>query len=302
MNRTATWANIGTNLDNASNISEVLQQSGLNYTVHKEKIVTESGLIIPEQVATVKDNGKVLGVVGKNYEICQNAEAFDFANYIDGDVEFIKAGETHSGMVYIIGVLPEVRILGDAFTPNVIFRNGFSGNVKITAAICPLRLVCQNQFNFAFKHTNNAITIRHMKNADAKLAEARDVLKMSADYMAELNKMAEQYADIKLIAGEFDQVMDRLFPMTGLENMKPYQIERLELERAAFKEAYLADDNSNFRGNAWGVVNAYTDFITHKEPYRNTKTKDEGKFMTVTFHPGLMNAVLRSMQAIGISV
>jgi hypothetical protein len=32
-----------------------------------------------------------------------------------------------------------------------------------------------------------------------------------------------------------------------------------------------------------------------------SETKEEGKFMTVTFHPGLMNSVLQSMAAIGIA-
>lgn len=304
--RTTTWSAIGKNVEECKDLAGVLAASGLDYTVTKVPVYKEDewGQFkpVPHRFLTTRENGtKDYDIVSDRFAVIQNRDAFDFVNYMGEDFQFQKAGETETGMVYIIGVLPEVRILGDAFTPNVIFRNGFSGNVKITAAICPLRLVCQNQFNFAFKHTNNAITIRHMKNADAKLAEARDVLKMSADYMAELNKMAEQYAGIKLLAGEFDQVMDRLFPMTGAENLKPYQIERLELEREMFRQAYLADDNSNFKGRAWGIVNAYTDFITHKEPYRNTKTKDEGKFMTVTFHPGLMNAVLRSMTAVGIT-
>ena len=90
-------------------------------------------------------------------------------------------------MVYIIGKLPEVDILGDTFTPHVIFRNGFSGKVKISAAICPLRIVCQNQFNFAFQDTQNSVAIRHVQNAGVKLQEAREVLRVSADFMAELN-------------------------------------------------------------------------------------------------------------------
>ena len=56
-----------------------------------------------------------------------------------------------------------------------------------------------------------------------------------------------------------------------------------------------ADDNANFRGTAWGVINAYTDFITHKVPTGNSATKDEGKFMTVTFNPAAMNAILNAL-------
>jgi len=282
MNRTATWANIGTNLDNASNISEVLQQSGLNYTVHKEKIVTESGLIIPEQVATVKDNGKVLGVVGKNYEICQNAEAFDFANYIDGDVEFIKAGETHSGMVYIIGVLPTVNILGDAFTPHLIFQNGHNGRYCVKTAIVPLRIVCQNQFNWAFKEAQNSITIKHNGLLEYKLANAKMVMRDTAEYMKTLNQKVELFAGLKLTPAMVTKVIENFFPIK--EDMTDRQKANILNQRVQFERAYNEEDNVNFRGCAWGMMNAYSDYLTHRE-VKATKNASENQFMTVTFNP-----------------
>lgn len=126
------------------------------------------------------------------------------------------------------------------------------------------------------------------------------MLKMCADYMAELNKQAEQYAGIKLASWDLAHVMDSLFPIPVDADVKQAKIDQVMAARAAFVNAYEADDNSNFRGTAWGLVNAYTDFITHKEPLRNTKTKDEGRFMTVTFHPGMMNTILNSMRTVGI--
>lgn len=304
--RTTTWSAIGKSVEECKNLNAVLEKSGLDYTVIKKPVYapTDDGEfeLIPKRLVTMREgDGHKYDVVSDRFEVIQNRDAFDVVNYMGDELQFLKAGETYSGVVYIIGALPQVNILGDSFTPNVIFRNGFSGNVKITAAICPLRIICQNQFNFAFRHTMNTITIKHMKNADIKLAEARDVLKMSADYMARLNDMAKEYAGIKLAPGDLDRVLNQMFPMVGLENMKPYQIERLETQRANFRAAYLADDNANHKGTAWGLINAYTDFITHSAPIRNTKTKNDSKFMTVTFHPGLMNAILRSMQAVGIN-
>lgn len=306
VDRTTTWNAIGKSVEECKDLNGVLRASGLDYTVTKRPIFTRNEpdkyIRIPKRFITAREeDGHLYDVVSDRFQVIQNRDAFDFVNYMGDELQFQKAGETYNGMVYIIAKLPEVNILGDAFTPNVIFRNGFSGNVKITAAICPLRIICQNQFNFAFRNTRNAITIRHMRNAEQKLAEAKDVLRMSADYMVRLNEMAEQYAGIKLGSRDLDRVLNQLFPMTNVDDMKPYQIAHLEEQREAFKLAYLADDNANFRGCAWGLVNAYTDFITHAEPQRNTKTKDDGKFMTVTFHPGLMNTILRSMTAVGIA-
>ena len=304
LDRTTTWSAIGKSVEECKDLDCVLKTSGLDYTVSKIPVYKEDEdgyHSVPHRFLTQRDDGsKDYDIVSDRFTVIQNRDAFDFVNYMGDELRFEKAGETYNGMVYIIGVLPQVSILGDAFTPHVIFRNGFSGNVKITAAICPLRFVCRNQFNFAFRNTRNAVTIRHMKNAEQKLAEARDVLKMSADYMARLNDMAKEYAGIKLSSGDLDRVLDQMFPMTNIGKMKPYQVQHLEEQRQNFRTAYFSDDNSNHLGTAWGLVNAYTDFITHEAPQRNTKTKEDSKFMTVTFAPGLMNAILRGMSAVGI--
>lgn len=307
VDRTTTWHAIGKSVEECRDLEGVLKASGLDYEVVKSPVYAQLDggmkmVEIPNRFITTRSTDNHLyDVVSDKFEVIQNRDAFDFVNYMGDDLRFEKAGETASGMVYIIGKLPEVNILGDAFIPHVIFRNGFTGKVKITAAICPLRMVCQNQFNFAFNNAQNAVTIRHVQNAERKLEEAREVLKMSADYMQELTKMAEQYADIKLGPHDLDRILDQMFPIVDRENMNAFKVHQLDLQREKFKAAYMSDDNSNFRGCAWGIINAYTDFITHKAPQGNTSTKEEGKFMTVTFHPGLMNAILQSMKAVGIA-
>lgn len=311
VDRTTTWHAIGKTVEECKDLESVLRASKLDYTVVKEPVFARpdingqpSNLLItiPNRFVTMRENDRhMYDIVSDKFEIVQNREAFDFVNYMGEDLQFEKAGETENGMVYIIAKLPEVNILGDAFVPHVIFRNGFTGKVKITAAICPLRLVCQNQFNFAFKHTQNSTTIRHVRNAHDKLEEAKEVLKMSADYMAELNDMAQQYVGIKLSEKDLDIVLNNMFPIVDPESMNAFKRHQLEEQREKFKLAYLADDNSNFRGTAWGLINAYTDFITHRAPAGKTSTKEEGKFMMVTFHPGLMNAILNSMAAVGIA-
>lgn len=289
--RVATWDSIGTSVSTCRNLDQVLAASGLDYEVTAQQVYmpcTVDGVTswhkIPNRFATVRStDGHPYDVISDKFEIIQNREAFDFVNYMSEDLEFVKAGETASGVVYIIGKLPEVNILGDAFTPYVLFRNGFTGKVKITAAICPLRIVCQNQFNVSFQNTENTVTVRHVQNAERKLEEAREVLKMSADYMTELNAMAERYAGTRLTETQVEWAMKVMFPIDGIENMNPFKRKTLEDALNQFKNAYQADDNANFRGTAWGLINAYTDFITHQVPQGKTSTRFEGKFMKVTF-------------------
>ena len=302
--RTSTWTNIGKDVTACKDMEQVLQMSGLDYTVEKRPIFTypdieDDGtrMVIPNRfITTRRQDGHTYDVVSDKFEIIQNRDAFDFVKYMGDELLFEKAGETQSGMVYVIGRLPEVDILGDKFTPHVIFRNGFSGKVKITAAICPLRIVCQNQFNFAFKNTANTVQIRHVGNAEAKLEEAREVLRLSADYMAELNAMAEHFASMRLDQARMERITDYLFPMPT-EDMNPFKRKSLEDARAKFINAHDAEDNRNFRGPAWGMINAYTDYLTHKEPAGKREDRFEGKFVNTTFKVS-MNPIVQAIETV----
>lgn len=302
--RTSTWTRIGKEITKANSMEEALQMSGLDYTVEKRPVFMNNGMgfktatvQIPNRFATVRtSDNHPYDVVSDKFEVIQNRDAFDFVNYMGDELQFEKAGETATGMVYIIAKLPEVNILGDAFVPHVIFRNGFSGKVKITAAICPLRIVCQNQFNFAFKNAQNTITVRHVQNAEAKLAEAKETLAMTADYMRTLNDVAENFAKMKLTNDQAERVMDLLFPRPT-EDMNPFKRRSMEQARENFLLAFNQDDNSNFRGTAWGLVNAYTDFITHKEPAGKKESRFEGKFVTTTFKT-TMNPVFNAIETV----
>ena len=301
VDRTTTWHAIGKSVEECKDMKQVLKKSGLDYTVEKLPIsIAGSAEPIPNRFITgrpMKGGFKTYDVVSDKFEIVQNRDAFDFVNYMGDELSFEKAGETGSGMVYIIGKLPEVNILGDAFVPHVIFKNGFDGKHKIMAAITPLRLVCQNQFNFAFKDANNAITIRHVGNAEAKLEEARNTLKMSADYMDKLNQVAEHFAGLKISDNQMERVVKYLFPIPEDTDINPFKRSSLEKARVAFITAHEQEDNRNFRGTAWGLINAYTDFITHKEPAGKRDDKYEGKFVNTTFKVS-MNPIMDAIEAV----
>lgn len=289
--RTATWENIGTDVSKHSSLDDVLKKSGLDFTVKKEEMYTKSGdnlIKLDGVVSTViEGTDKVLGIVGENYQICQNRDAFEFINYIEEDIEFVKSGMTYSGMVYIIAKLPKVSILNDSFTPYAIFQNGFNGGISIKAAICPLRIVCQNQFNIAFKESNNQVSIRHNTTMEEKLSEARMVMRLNASYMSSVNAEAEKLAGIKLPESRMVSIVENMFKITP--DMSVRQQNSAMMRREMIMLAYNSDDNSNFHGTAWGAVNAYSDYITHSKPARMTKNYEENHFMHVSFDNSMIS-------------
>ena len=129
--RETTWSRIGTDVSEATTLEEVLEKAKLNYNVIKAPIYTmQNGQLVEykDKVATVDAaTGETFGIVSPRYEICQNESAFEFINSVTDDIEFVKAGTTHTGMIYIIAKMRNQNILGDDFTPYIIFQNSHNG-------------------------------------------------------------------------------------------------------------------------------------------------------------------------------
>lgn len=296
--RTASWANIGMDVSGAKDTNEVLTRSGLDFVVEQTPLQTESGLVVPGMVANVDTtNGKVLGVTSQKYHPIQNADAFDFVNDIGEGLEFVKSGMTQSGMVYMIARMPDSDILGDGITPYVCFRNSFNGRFPLTAAICPLRIVCQNQFNLAFKQSPNTVTIRHSSRAEERMREAQRVLRATSSHMDEMKAFAFKMARAKATDAQFSEVLDSLFPIPA-EDASNRIKSNVEANRQAFITAYDADDNGNFRGSKWGMINAYADYLTHRPVQRKTAVGDENRFEAVSFDPKQMSQFVKLVDSI----
>ena len=295
--RTNTFTNLGTNTLGAKTVEEALRIGGLDYEVQKKPIYLADGTEIHGYKSTVRDiDNHIYGIVSDKYNIVQNKDGFGFIDYLKDDIKFEKIGETSGGMIYLIASLAPIKILGDEFKPHLIFRNSHNGRFQLQTTICPLRIVCQNQFNIAFRESPNTITIRHSSLAEVRLKEAFHVLKGTADYMKELNKQAEFWATQKVSNQQIVQIIDELFPLQ--QDMKDFQIQRVEDNKAQFIKAYKADDNGNFRNSMWGLINAYSDYITHREPARKTSTSKENQFVAVTFDPTLMSHFIQLVNRI----
>lgn len=110
------WHGLGTIIQEYPTSAEALRFAGLDYHVEKRPLFTydsenhngnpDTDLIIPElevpnYYATMRTDTKdILGVVGKDYEIVQNVQAFDFFDSIvggTGGIQYETAGALGKG-------------------------------------------------------------------------------------------------------------------------------------------------------------------------------------------------------------
>ena len=71
-------------------------------------------------------------------------------------------------------------------------------------------------------------------------------------------------------------------------------IQNVEQNKARFIEAYEADDNQNFKGTAWGFLNAYSDYTTHA-PLSTRANAADNAFMNVSLLSNNMNNMVRTL-------
>lgn len=127
------WHNLGQVVQEYPTSEEAIRFAGLDYEVEKSPLFTKSnGLIendddiimrdsaleVPNYFANIRtDNNMVLGVVGKDYQIVQNREAFSFFDAIVGGGDGIlyeTAGVLVNGeRIFITAKLPDYIRVGN---------------------------------------------------------------------------------------------------------------------------------------------------------------------------------------------
>lgn len=295
--REASWYPCGTDIKEATSISEALQMSGLDYEVVKAPVYLSTGYKIPNQFCTKKKNtNDIFGIVGKDFTIVQNREAFEFIDAIVPEgLTFVKAGETN-WMNWVIAALPEQYVLGDSMVPYIIFQNSHTGGSTLKASISPLRIACANQFTMSWKNADSKVALRHTTSIVDKLHSAHEVLGMAASHMDTFKVEAENMALAKVSESQVATLVDTLFEIK--EDFSTRKVNSLEAQKQAFIAAYNEDDLANFKGTQWGLLNAYSDFITHKEPGRDTEKAAENRFINITMNTGIMENFMKVMHSV----
>lgn len=196
--RPIAWAGAGAkNFTEPVTIAEAIEEANLGFGVEKQTLVhftddeisailnnepsfdlsTLRSRVVANHKATVRDdNGSVLGIVGKDYGVVQNAKAFEFIDFIEevaGVEPRIETAGTFRGGAQ---VFVTARLGGDSFlSPDdavrnyVVFTNTHDGSGSVMAFFTPVRIVCQNTLNMAIAGASNKLTFRHTSRVNERL-------------------------------------------------------------------------------------------------------------------------------------
>ena len=269
---------LGNQISSDATIADALKESSLDYTVVKKPMYLENGTLVKDAFCTMKsDDDTQLGVVGKQYTIVQNNEAFAFIDDIlhESGGEIIKAGAFQDfKKSFVVVKTTDIKILGETYNPYLLFYNSFDGSGSIKVCFTPIRVMCQNTIVYACKKAITKDSIRHFSTAQERLIQAKDTLLKNNQQLEFLKKDSEELAKITLTK---DQFKDQIVPLV-LQEMKiskdseekKRNKDRYEVTANALMNAYNATDLGNHNNTAYKAIQAVADFESHIQPMKNT--------------------------------
>lgn len=297
------WHGLGTAVSECPTSAEAIKLAGLDWEVVQQPIYTgteDNKVGIPNYKANVRStDNKVLGIVTDRYKPVQNRQAFDFTDSLIGEgCVYETAGSLCGGKrVFLLAKMPEKKILEESFDPYICFTNTHDGSGSIKAIMTPVRVVCQNTLSLALHNATRSWSTRHLGNMESKLAEAKYTLQMANDYMDKFAVVADQLANTTISEEQAYKVVDELFPIATEDSDR--KARNITESKEQFIVCMFSPDILKYKGTAYQLVQAASDYATHAAPKRNTTTYQERNFRKVLDgHPIIDTTFLKMMSLV----
>jgi len=309
------WHGLGQIITDYPTSAEAIKHAGLDYLVSKRSLITFSEYIdhqgLPNSIPDIEvdnfyanvrtDTNEVLGVVGKDYNIVQNVDAFAFFDSIVGGKDGIlyeTAGALSKGeRIFITAKLPDYIRVGrvDCIEKYLFLTSSHDGFGSITASFTPVRICCQNTLNAALKNHTNSIKIRHTASAQERLKQAHQLLGITNQLANELEEAFNHWSKVRIT----DRQVKRLVQLAMAPNKET--LTNLKTNKQDdFSSAYTNIVNNvleyaltsptqqevSTKGTVFGAYNAVTGYFQNVRNYKD----DESKFKSIMYGTGLQRS------------
>ena len=275
------------NLSREEVIFEVLQATGLNWSVKKEKIQTESGLVIPDKVAAIRnDNGGFLGVVGDGYQHLQNAEmvslVFDSGKEVFNSELELKHpwnnSETLGGFgnmgggslkggsrVFVQMELPTLNIGKSGVNRFITGTNGHDGTLALGFGTSNQVICCANTFAIA---NRDLAKIKHTSSMQQRIDEAVQSLRRVLEFENNQMEVFEIASNRAFDKKHIEDIVKAVFGKS-VDSKADEVSTRMKNQMADF--AADIDTSIQEQGETlWALFNGVTRYTNH-----TTKAKDK---------------------------
>lgn len=290
------WHSLGRRVIEAPSIEEAIVMAGLDWEVGLKTLQTvDAQESVPALATYRKSDGRILGVVGPNYTVLQNKEAFGFFNpFIDkGEAKLETAGSLRNGQrIWVLAKInrPDSVIVSkadDRVQKYILLSNSHDGSLAVRVGYTPIRVVCNNTLSMAVNGRDSAlIRLKHTSNVVENL---KDISAIMDAANATFEATAEQYrllANRNINAKDLEKYIKIVFA-TKKQIQEAESAEdlnsgsRVMADIIQLFETGKGNDLPGVKGTMWAAYNAVTEFVQYKRG-----TSDEGRLNELWFGQG----------------
>jgi len=279
--------------------AEAIKEAGLDWDVTLKPIQIADPIsyaplaTVQQPIKTHKavvrnSDNNILGIVGSQYQPVQNRDAFKFMDSLvdDGSMRYHTVGNLKDGKrVWLLGQTGSYDVVpGDQVDKFLFLWNSHDGSSSLKCMFTTIRVVCQNAVRSAFRNATERIQLRHTRNIDAGLLDAKEILGTSKESFEGFERFSKILAGKQINTALLNEFALEMFPEPPKDvNMPSREKARDELTRL-FEEGQ-GNTLPGVKGSAWAAFNAVTEYTNHYKVVRGSN-KEERRFEYSLFGAG----------------
>jgi phage/plasmid-like protein (TIGR03299 family) len=260
-------------MDNFQKTFDVLQSTGLNWSVEKKPLVSEDGLPTESYGIFRNDNNAWLGTAGERYTPYQNSQLVErMVELTDvAGIPITNGGSLQGGKkIYLQAELEQERVGASNIKRFITAMNSHDGSTSIAFGVANKVLVCSNGFYRTLKEMKSKH--RHTRNAESSISVSISQLQDAIREEFNLIQTYKAFDATTLTDEAIDRTIRAMFkvsldaPEDSVSTRKSNQVQ-------SFADSLVTEVNTHGK-TLWSLFNAVTRYTNHVAAPRDVDAKN----------------------------
>lgn len=280
-NRLPAWHNLGEIVDGALTWEDAINKAHMNWEVVKRQLSDPfTGNLVDTFGIFRTDTQQFLGNVGDRYTPIQNTFQFQFMDKVlgEGNAHYETAGILGKGeRVFMLANLAEeydIMASGDKHKAYLAGVGSHDGSTSQRFFTTEVRIVCANTLQIALSQAKGAgVSVKHTAKAESRINKKLNVLAAGRDAFVSTMEMLEILAQRSVDSTTVVKTIADLFGVDAAAELPTKTINSIN----TIKDLFEGNDNNafpEFRGTAYNLLNAITEYTDHFKPIRMTAGRE----------------------------
>lgn len=294
------WHRLGTVVEDAKTVEEIVKIANLDYRVEKLPILVDYKNCYSEDdfervkvkrfnnfyATTRLDTQEIFSIVSDRYEVIQNETIISLINKMiensDNKLRIETAGVLGQGeRIFVSAKMTSDLLLGEDIDRYLLFTSSHDGTLSFKFFVTNIRVVCNNTLQAALNGNNDYISFKHTEKVNNEIEQFKiylDVIDKNFQDVKELYSVAANYKVDNLIKEDFISTL--IFNSKELNHFKQIgNINQVDSEIISTRKqnTFISIDNAieqgigqdTNRGSMYWLYNGITTYLQNIKEYKN---------------------------------